>query len=249
MTTNNLSSALAVAITTTSQTTVQVATGDGAKFVNGGYAILYNAGVIELVKITGIAGDVLTVTRGQGGTTAATWAVTTTTVSQGPTGQRLSDMMLTPVTTFMAGATMVGDVNMALDPTADLHPVRKSWIDANYYPNTQTYQTALGYTPIQRAWNANVLGFGWNGNVYAYVDSTAMGNIWHSNNFNPGAKATRYANCPWASSIWEVGRTHISMNGESASIDASSPWCLEGLRTEGSGEFQPYIRAVWLRNQ
>lgn len=245
---NNGATTLAVAITTNTQATVQVAAGAGVKFASGDYVILYAAGVIELVKVTSIAGDVLTVTRGQGGTTATTWSVGAT-VTTGATGQRLTDAMLAPVAAFKAGITMTGDVNMALDPTADLHPVRKSWVDANYYPASQTYQTALGYTPIQRAWGNNTVGLGWNGNLYAYIDSTYIGVLWTSSNFNPGAKANRYANCPWASGVWEVGRTHISMNGESASIDASSPWCVEGLRTDGSGEFQPYIRAVWLRNQ
>lgn len=245
---NNAASTLAVAITTTSQTTVQVAAGDGTKFVVGNNVILYRAGAIELVKVTSIAGDVLTVTRATGGTTAATWVIGTV-VTTGATGQGLSDMMLTPVANFKAGITMTGDVNMALDPTADLHPVRKSWVDANYYPASQPFQTALGYTPIEKAWeSSNAVGIGWNGNLYLYLNSTYMGILWTSSNFNPGSKATKYAQVPWASGIWEVGKANVNNVGDVSTIDAGAPWCMEGARAPANGDFEWYVRAVWLRN-
>lgn len=75
---NNAYSTLAAGISAIA-TSITVAVGHGARFptVSGGnffYATLVDAAnVIEIVKVVGRSGDVLTVTRGQDGTTAAAY--------------------------------------------------------------------------------------------------------------------------------------------------------------------------------
>jgi hypothetical protein len=76
--TNNAYSTLAAGISAIA-TSITVAVGHGSRFptVSGGnyfYATLIDAAnVLEIVKVVGRAGDVLTVTRGQDGTTAAAY--------------------------------------------------------------------------------------------------------------------------------------------------------------------------------
>lgn len=80
---NNAYSTLAVAITTSGQTSVTVATGHGDRFPivaspDVAYVTLENtSGTREIIKITARAStsDVLTVARGQEGTTATTWSI------------------------------------------------------------------------------------------------------------------------------------------------------------------------------
>lgn len=76
--TNNFSAPLASGISG-SATSITLASGYGASLTNytGGeyeYLTIYNAaGAVEIVKVTARSGDVLTVTRGEDGTTAQAW--------------------------------------------------------------------------------------------------------------------------------------------------------------------------------
>lgn len=79
---NNATSTLAAAITSTSATSLTVATGQGALFPNptgGNFFLLTltNGSAMEIVKVTGVSGDVFTIVRGQEGTTPNTFAVGT----------------------------------------------------------------------------------------------------------------------------------------------------------------------------
>ena len=76
--TNNFSAPLASGISA-GATSITLASGYGASLTNyaGGeyeYLTIYNAaGAVEIVKVTARSGDVLTVTRGEDGTTAQAW--------------------------------------------------------------------------------------------------------------------------------------------------------------------------------
>ena len=77
--TNNATTTIAAAVTSTSQTSITLATGTGALFPvpsGGNYfygTLVDNSNNIEIVQVTGISGDVVTVTRGVEGTTARTF--------------------------------------------------------------------------------------------------------------------------------------------------------------------------------
>lgn len=92
---NNAITTLAVGITNVS-TSITVATGTGALFpspTNGDYAWLTLStatGVIEIVNCSSRTGDVLTVTRGQQGTTASSFSIGDS-LTQRMTAQGLSD--------------------------------------------------------------------------------------------------------------------------------------------------------------
>lgn len=75
--TNNASTTIAAGITD-SDTTITLATGDGAEFptlTTGDYffGTLVGVGTSEIVKVTARSSDTLTVVRGQDNTTAAAW--------------------------------------------------------------------------------------------------------------------------------------------------------------------------------
>jgi hypothetical protein len=77
----------------------------------------------------------------------------------------------------------------------------------------------------------------------------SMGNvsyrIWHEGNLNPGSYAAAGAQVRWATGVNEFGSV---VTGADLTIDAGSPWVMEGLRTIG-GSNRIYGRAVWLTNQ
>ncbi len=81
----------------TTGTSVVVAPGDGAKFTIGANAVLWPAGVdptaanAEIVGITGVATDTLTIVRSQEGTTAQTVAVGWQ-IDQGTTNALLAEL-------------------------------------------------------------------------------------------------------------------------------------------------------------
>jgi hypothetical protein len=248
---NNAQTTTATALTTAS-TSVTVQAGKGALFASNQYATLYAAGVIELVLIGTIAGDVLPVTRAQGGTTAAAWA-SGSTILQGANATSLTSMMNSAITTFRTSATMQGYTRAAFDPSADLHPVRWSWADANYYPSSQPYQPALSYVPIQQGWDTtHAVALGWSGSFpYLVIDGVYKGMLYHSGNLNAAAIAANGAPCNWNSGIVEFGQANPGVPGNgsssSATIDVGNPWLCEGMR-QANGSFWPYVRAVWLRN-
>lgn len=242
---NYSQSTLNGALTTTSATML-VQGGKGALFQINQLATLYAAGVIELVLITGIAGDTLSITRAQSGTAAAAWP-SGTKVMQGMTGGVVTTAVNAAITNFTSGATMTGAAQQTTDGTANFHSVRKSYADATYYPANQPYQPALGYIPIRKGWNsADTVGIGWNGNLYAYVDGVYKGVIWTSVNYNPAWNAVSGSNCNWNSGIAEIGRAVAGVGGQ-ATVDSGNPWVMEGWRTD-SNALSPYVRAVWLRN-
>jgi hypothetical protein len=247
MANNNAPSTLAAGIAATA-TAITIAPGTGAKFSTG-TAILYATGVIELVQITQIAGDVLTVTRGYGGTAPAAWS-TGTSIVQGMTGTGVNDLLTAQVNAFRAGITMTGDTYSGYgDPTADLHAAQKSWFDNTFYPASQPVQLNLGFTPIQKYWETqHSVAIGWNGNLYLVIDGTYAGKIWTDYNFNPGSKAAKGSWLQWNSGIVEFGRVDVGF-GAVGTMDIGSPWVQEGFRSEGGNDFEYYIRAVWMRNQ
>ena len=75
---NNAASTLSGGVTNIA-TSASVQVGHGARFVVGAnysYVTFQDtAGNIEIVKLTGVTGDVLTIVRAQDGTAARTWAI------------------------------------------------------------------------------------------------------------------------------------------------------------------------------
>lgn len=229
-----------------SDVTLTVQNGKGGLFQLNQLATLYAAGVIELVMLTALSGDTFTVTRAQAGTAAAAWPSGTQLI-QGVTGSVAVAAVNSAIASFNAGVTMLGSAQQTSDGTANFNSVRKSYADATYYPASQSWQPALGYTPITKGWNANAVGIGWSGSyLYAVVDGVYKGMLWTSANYNPGSKAVINSNCNWNSGIWEVGRATAPVN-QTATIDSGNPWVWEGMRTD-SAQIGPYLRVVWLRN-
>lgn len=239
---------------TTSSTSVSVQVGKGALFTSNQYATLYAAGTIELVLVGTISGDTLPITRAQGGTTAAAWA-SGTTILQGANGPSMTSLMNSVLPVFVAGATLTTPAYAQFDPSADLHPVRKSWADANYYAAGTPYQTALTYVPVQKYWDTtHSVAIGWSGtNPYLVIDGVYQGVIYHSGNYTPSTKAALGATCNWNSGIVEIGPSNPGdpVPGQTtapAFTDTSSPWVIEGMREDTTNWPWPYTRVVWLRN-
>ncbi|WP_028219224.1 hypothetical protein [Paraburkholderia oxyphila] len=91
----------------------------------------------------------------------------------------------------------------------------------------------------------NAVKINWDGSrLHGYVDGTDQGQLWTTANLNPGAYANIGATCPWNSGIMEIGA--IGPGGV-GTIDAGSPWVLEGLRTVQTYGWI-YMRVVYLRN-
>jgi len=83
---NNNAESISIGSILTTATAITVATGDGAKFpvlAGSSYSVvtLTDGTAFEIVRVTAIVGDVLTITRAQEGTAALAWA-SGTTVSQ-----------------------------------------------------------------------------------------------------------------------------------------------------------------------
>ena len=94
---NNNAESISIGSILTTATAITVATGDGAKFpvlAGSSYSVvtLTDGTAFEIVRVTAIVGDVLTITRAQEGTAALSWA-SGTTVSQRLTAGLLASLI------------------------------------------------------------------------------------------------------------------------------------------------------------
>lgn len=249
--TNNLWATLGAAASA-SATTLTLAAGHGARFPaiaagNWLYITLCNSeNDLEIVTVTAVSGDTITVERGADSTAPRAWAI----------GDRLEarfntlymrDMKTYITSTLDAGGfTMTGPLTLARDPVAANMLASKHYVDANFLAKTINYQAPIGFPMAVQLSNTSI-GFGWNGAIYCIVDSTNVGSLWTSANFDPNSKADAGAQCVWHVSPWENGAVvRLAGGGGSTLFDNLSPWVMEGLRSDG---FTLYIRSIYLRNQ
>lgn len=133
---NNASSLLAASINAAA-VVIQVGSGDGALFpspTGGDYfvaALLNSAGDLELVKCTSRTGDLLTVVRGQEGTSAASWTNGATRVELRLTKGTMEAMFQ------KTGDTMTGDLDM------DGNDINNARIDEPVVTGGQLVGTAI----------------------------------------------------------------------------------------------------------
>ena len=163
---NNVASALASSASD-SATTLTLVSGGGAKFpLSAGewtYATLTTAaGSIEIVKVTGVAGDVLTVVRGQDGTTAQAFAagdkVEARLTAQGlvDVAQKGSDEA--PVQS-VAGKT--GSVTLAITDVSGLQTALDGkQASGSYEPANANIQSHIGSTSNPHGTTAAQVGLG-----------------------------------------------------------------------------------------
>jgi hypothetical protein len=127
---NNATSALAAALTTT-ETSVQITTGTGEEFppLTGvgdfTYITVYNtSGVVEIMKVTAVLVDTLTVLRGQDGTTALAWNVGDMVDCRPCAGAINAKLDADGTSPFTGPVTLEGN------PTEPLQAAPKQYVDA-----------------------------------------------------------------------------------------------------------------------
>lgn len=248
--TNNLWATLA-SPATASDTTLTLTAGHGARFpaIPAGswlYITLVDASNdLEIVTVTARSGDVLTVERGADATLPRAWAASSRLEARF-NALYLRDMHDYIVNTLDAGGyTMTGALTLARDPVAANMLATKQYVDAHFLAKTVNYQTPINFPMVKSL--TNVVAFGWNGSVNMYVDSSFIGNVWHSGNFSPSSKADTGAQCVWNTGVWENGAAQrLGGGGGSTLFDNGSPWVMEGIRDDGG--FTYWVRSTYLRN-
>lgn len=243
---NNLWATLA-APASASATTLTLTAGHGARFPtiaagNWLYVTLCDANNdIEIVTVTAVSGDTLTVVRGADATIAQAWAAGAR-IEGRFNALYLRDMHDYVVSQLDAGGyTMTGPLTLARDPVSANMLASKQYVDANFLAKTVNYQAPIGFPMVVS--RTNLIGVGWNGTVYTYVDATSTGYLWHSGNFNPANKADTGAQCVWNTGVWENGS--VQRTGGATLFENGSPWVMEGMRGDGNSY---YIRSTYLRN-
>ncbi|MEE4618532.1 phage tail protein [Pseudomonas alliivorans] len=104
-------------------------------------------------------------------------------------------------------------------------------------------QPQLGFTPVQQGGGtgqlANPIKIGWSGsNLKAMVDSTDLGNLWYSRNFNPDDKANR------GTTLEAYGITNAYTKAESDTRDLQRPLAdsITILGFASNNPLYPYMR-------
>lgn len=243
---NNVWAVLAAPLTLTS-VSVPLQAGQGARFPSlaGGnwtYATLVDASNdLEIVKVTAVTGDTLTVQRAADGTVARTWSAGAR-VECRFNAAYIDDLKNYILQTLDAGGlVMTGAMMLANDPTLPNELVTKNYADTALFPKSRNYMAPVGYAMVQN-WTNNMIGLGWASNyIQTSVDGNGSGVIWNSYNFNPGSYAPAGSNCNWNSGIVEIG----PLSSPNQVLDNANPWVIEGIRTD-SGNVYP--RVVYLRN-
>jgi hypothetical protein len=258
---NNLSVQTNTSVSS-SATSIAVVAGQGARFpaVTGGnwmyLAAWMAAGAFEIFKLTAVAGDNLTVVRGQDGTTGTAWASGTTLFCITLNAAAVADLRTQLGAAALTGVTMTGQLSLAGDPTSALHPVTKQYADANFWPSNTLYQTKWPHAPAELV-GTNSVVLNWGSPVANQLNllanSTNAGYLWTTVNFNPATKAPRRI-CAWAAGINEwagVGVGNVGVGSIApAVLDPGSPWALEGIRWVPTGAATAiiYNRVMWMTN-
>lgn len=191
--TNNAASRLASTITGSS-TSLSVTSGEGAKFPSPGagewfpVTLLKSDGSLEIVRCTARSGDVLTVTRGQEGTSAQAFSVgdrvelRLTAAAIGEFAQASAANTFALQQTFNNG--FLSKSGVALDNGTSDSPdivMRNPTSQVNIDVNAYQFRIASVYSggALKFPFIADLSS----DSVYAFGNS-----IWHSGNFNPSSK-------------------------------------------------------------
>jgi hypothetical protein len=143
------------------------------------------------------------------------------------------------------GYMMTGPMILTGGPGNVNDLVPKSWVDAALFQKTTPWMAPVGF-PMVPNWTANLFSQGWTGSYCDLsVDSTLLGHMWTSANFNPAAMAPAGSMCNWGSGIVEIG--YITDSGGST-LDNGGPWLLEGMREPNGGTPGLYLRSAYLKN-
>lgn len=203
---------------------------------------------MEIMKVTGTAGDQFTVVRGVDNTTAKQWAP----------GVRVQlnicaaawDDLATDLAALPTVARTLATPITLTAPTAAMHAATRKYVTDNKMPKTTLMQAPIGFVPVKQ-WTANKVYMGWDGSqIQCQIDNTYMGYLWRTGNFDPNTKANAGAQLQWAAPIYETGM-YDAYNGFGA-VDVGSPWVIEG--------YTSYLRSVapiqglsfrltWFKNQ
>lgn len=161
---NNAASTLSGGLTSIA-TDISVQVGHGAKFAVGAnysYLTLQDASSnIEIVKLTGVSGDVLTVVRAQDGTAARTWAIGDV-ISCRPCAAAFYDFAVGPQTNTSASkATPVDADELPLADSAATFGLKKlTWanLKATLVTYFNTLFTKLDGSNATGTWSINTSG-------------------------------------------------------------------------------------------
>lgn len=228
--------------------TLTLTAGQGARFpalTNGDwtYATLVDASNdLEIVKVTAVTGDVLTVARASDGTISRTWAAGAR-VECRFNAAYIADLKNYILQTLDAGGlVMTGPLMLASDPTTPNGLVTKNYADTALFPLSRPWMVPVGYAMVQTL-SGNQISLGWDGShIQTSVDVTGTGFIWNSSNLNPAAYAPAGVTCNWNSGIVELAPLFTT----NQVIDTGSPWVAEGVRWDGGST--RWLRVVYLRN-
>jgi hypothetical protein len=233
---NNAWATLPAAVLTT-DTTFSVTAGQGARFPSPGAGDWFyltfcdTSNNLEIVKITARSTDTFTMQRAVDGTIARAFAAGTR-VELRPVAAWIMDVTNALITQFETGVTMTGPLNIAPGASQPLHALSKGNIDTSYIALTGNWQPDLGYVPLGiGSITLNDISLAWSSgmSVEATVDTTDIGTIWHSGNFNPASYAVAGAGNNYGN-LAETASFDIGTGGV---FDNGSPWLIEGFRTTG----------------
>lgn len=244
---NNVWATLASAATA-AQPTLTLTAGQGARFPtiaagNWTYATVFDANNdVEIVKVTAVSGDVLSVVRGVDGTVAQAWGAAAR-VECRFNAAYITDMVAFVNASLDAGGyTMTGPLYLSADPVSPNDLVTKNYADTALFKSSRSWMAPVGY-PMVQCWTANLISLGWDGaQIQTTVDGTSEGYLWHSGNFTPGNYAPLSVNCNWGTGIAEFGALDVA----NKTLDVSSPWVTEGMRMDANGTLYP--RYTYLKN-
>lgn len=205
---------------------------------------------IEIMKVTGTAGDQFTVVRGVDNTTAHSWGVAGVRVQLNLCVAAWNDIATQLATVPPQTRFFANPITLAGAPTAPLHAVTRKYGFDTRLTKATPIMAPIGYLPIKQL-GSNKVYFGWSsGENYLQIDSTFMGNVWRDTTFNPDTLANVGAQCPWASGVYQTGYADAYNGG--TFLDTGSPWVLEGYTAGQQVNGDVYamaLRLVYLRNQ
>jgi len=231
---NNLWATLAADITDTA-TSILLSAGQGSRFPNiiAGdwmYLTLFDKNNdSEIVKVTHVAGDTLTVVRAQDGTVAQAWTASGTRAEHRETAGFVDALKADLDAAISAGGyAFTGALTLAGDPTAADMLMTKGYADTTYLPSTTSFQPPSTFDFIES--DANNLGLSWDGaNLHVTANGADLGFIWRSGNFNPSAYANT-AVCQLTGGF-ETGAVGANSGG---SVNAPVPYVTYGVRLTGN---------------
>lgn len=249
---NNLWATLANPATAT-DTTLTLTAGQGARFptIPAGcwiYVTLCDANNdLEVVTVISRSGDVLTVERAADDTIARSWAALSRVEARFNAGYLTDIKNFVNQTIDAGGYTMTGPLVLSGSAIELNEVINKTYVDTKLFQKSLPWMAPVGFAMVQN-WSVNLFSLGWNGTgVDISVDSTWLGTLWTSSNFNPAAYATLSATCQWNAGIVEIGLAGSGTFGSAGTLDNGNPWLVEGLRVDASG-VGPYLRSTYLRN-